>query len=101
MSEFLVCVGGILILISPLIAFCDSKSVIVNCLSILCTIGGIFVFGFGVQGCTEKQYVEKYGDLDNLIPAIEVYRGNTTLEITYRDSVAVDTVVVLLKKNGN
>lgn len=26
--------------------------------------------------------------------AIDVYRGKTTLEITYRDSVAVDSVVI-------
>lgn len=26
--------------------------------------------------------------------AIDVYRGNTTLEITYRDSIPVDSVVV-------
>ena len=26
--------------------------------------------------------------------AVDVYRGKTTLEITYRDSVAVDSVVV-------
>ena len=26
--------------------------------------------------------------------AIEVYRGNTTLEITYRDSIPLDTTVV-------
>lgn len=26
--------------------------------------------------------------------AIDVYRGNTTLEITYRDSVPIDSVVV-------
>lgn len=26
--------------------------------------------------------------------ALDVYRGKTTLEITYRDSVAVDSVVV-------
>lgn len=30
--------------------------------------------------------------------AIEVYRGNTTLEITYRDSIPVDTIVVYKKK---
>ena len=29
--------------------------------------------------------------------AIDVYRGKTTLEITYRDSVAVDSVVVYKK----
>ena len=26
--------------------------------------------------------------------AIDVYRGNTTSEITYRDSVAIDSIVV-------
>lgn len=30
--------------------------------------------------------------------AIDVYRGNTTLEITYRDSIPVDSVVVFKKK---
>ena len=29
--------------------------------------------------------------------ALDVYRGNTTLEITYRDSIPVDTVVVFKK----
>ena len=31
---------------------------------------------------------------DQTPTAIDVYRGNTTLEITYRDSVAIDSVVV-------
>ena len=30
----------------------------------------------------------------NTPTALDVYRGKTTLEITYRDSVAVDSVVV-------
>ena len=30
--------------------------------------------------------------------AIDVYRGKTTLEITYRDSIPVDSVVVFKKK---
>lgn len=30
----------------------------------------------------------------NIPTAIDVYRGKTTLEIAYRDSVAVDSVVV-------
>lgn len=29
--------------------------------------------------------------------AIDVYRGNTTLKITYRDGVPVDSVVILKK----
>lgn len=28
-------------------------------------------------------------------PAIEVYRGNTTLQVTYQDGVPVDSVVVV------
>lgn len=32
------------------------------------------------------------------IRAIDVYRGKTTLEITYRDSVAVDSVVIYKMK---
>ena len=40
-----------------------------------------------------------FNDNDSNKPeAIDVYRGKTTLEITYRDSVAVDTVVVFKKK---
>lgn len=34
---------------------------------------------------------------ENKPTAIDVYRGKTTLEITYRDKVPVDTVVVLKK----
>ena len=34
----------------------------------------------------------------NIPTAIDVYRGKTTLEITYRDSVAVDSVVVYKMK---
>lgn len=30
--------------------------------------------------------------------AIDVYRGNTTLKITYQDSVAIDSVVVYKNK---
>ena len=39
--------------------------------------------------------VYAWGDKPEPCPtAIDVYRGNTTLEITYRDSIAVDSVVV-------
>ena len=33
-------------------------------------------------------------NFDKQIEPIDVYRGNTTLEITYRDSVAIDSTVV-------
>lgn len=32
-------------------------------------------------------------------PAIEVYRGNTTLEITYKNGIPVDSVVVYKSKS--
>lgn len=31
------------------------------------------------------------------IPAIDVYRGKTTLEITYKDNIPIDSVVVYKK----
>ena len=35
---------------------------------------------------------------NHIVPAIEVYRGNTTLQITYEDSIPVDSVVVYKNK---
>lgn len=32
------------------------------------------------------------------IPAIDVYRGKTTLQITYKDSIPIDSVVVYKNK---
>lgn len=37
-------------------------------------------------------------DKNHNVPAIEVYRGNTTLQITYQDSVPIDSVVVYKNK---
>ena len=53
-------------------------------------IGGIL----GIIGTVGYQ-----AELDSKTPtALDVYRGKTTLEITYRDSVAVDSVVVYKMK---
>jgi hypothetical protein len=46
---------------------------------ICATLYGAFV----AMGCYEKEPT-----------ALDVYRGKTTLEITYRDSVAIDSTVV-------
>ena len=35
---------------------------------------------------------------ENPVPAIEVYRGNTELQITYQDSIPIDSVVVYKNK---
>lgn len=50
---------------------------------------GIIIFGIGVD-LSAKKHV-------NIIPAIDVYRGKTTLQITYQDSIAIDSVVVYKK----
>ena len=42
--------------------------------------------------------VKEHGEEGTTPTALDVYRGNTTLEITYRDSVAVDSVVVYKMK---
>ena len=53
---------------------------------ILLTIGAMV----GMIGAIGHQ-----GEIGKDIPtALDVYRGKTTLEITYRDSVALDSVVV-------
>ena len=47
--------------------------------------------------CTLALFAGLYGIVDSIAPsptAIDVYRGKTTLEITYRDSIAIDTTVV-------
>lgn len=67
---------------------------------LLCTIGevkagvstaiiGVIILLFAYQIDT-KQITKP--------TALDVYRGKTTLEITYRDSVAIDSVVVYKMK---
>lgn len=55
-----------------------------------------YVFSFLVVFCLgffTGNYVE-WHEWYHKPKAIDVYRGNTTLEITYRDSVAIDSIVV-------
>lgn len=54
---------------------------------------GFFIAILGIVGiCSTALGVD-----DDIPTALDVYRGKTTLEITYRDSVAVDSVVVYKK----
>lgn len=50
-------------------------------------ICAVFYGAFVTMACYEKEPT-----------ALDVYRGKTTLEITYRDSIAVDSVVVYKMK---
>ena len=57
-------------------------------LVIACVVGMGFVLGVGICSL----------DTIGTPTALDVYRGKTTLEITYRDSVAIDSVVVYKMK---
>ena len=50
----------------------------------------LVVFGLGFFAGNYVEWKKWYHEPK----AIYVYRGNTTLEITYRDSVAIDSIVV-------
>lgn len=57
---------------------------------ILCSAAlGAFIFAFSIVGIS---LISKYYNL-NITP-MDVYRGKTTLAITYKDSIAIDSVVV-------
>ena len=51
---------------------------------------GLFTAILGIAGICSIAL----GVGDDIPTALDVYRGKTTLEITYRDSVAVDSIVV-------
>ena len=51
-----------------------------------------FITVIGVWICSTP--CRLYDNTKETPTALDVYRGKTTLEITYRDSVAVDSVVV-------
>ena len=73
---------------------------IILCLWALCTIlaiikesniySGLFVFLTGVL----VGFIISVLTITGKPTAIDVYKGKTTLEITYRDSIPIDTVVV-------
>lgn len=84
-------IGSIIILIVAIIIF-------VICL--LCANDdGIFVFIGGLSLTLAALMVTGILESKSPIPTtLDVYRGKTTLEITYRDSVAIDSTVVYKMK---
>lgn len=78
---------GILLTLSAICAIfiivvSDGENIVLFTLGVLCTL--LFIVGLVL--------VTEYHS-PSIMP-IDVYRGKTTLEITYKDSVAVDSVVV-------
>ena len=51
-------------------------------------VGGLCMIAMGAS------FVVLHDTIAPMPNAIDVYRGKTTLEITYRDSVAIDSTVV-------
>ena len=80
-------------IILAIISFClliyGAKSAIEND-NVPLTFLILFVFSIATAICI----VEATMTYENKPTALDVYRGKTTLEITYRDSVAVDSIVV-------
>lgn len=72
----------ILLVIICVLSINDFEDSAVFLLSLLCTIT------MSVVICVYK----------NTIFPIDVYRGNTTLEITYKDGIAIDSTVVWKNK---
>ena len=69
----------------------DKNDILVGIFACLSFLGGCVSLHDYRQNSIKEYAAEN-------IPAIEVYRGNTTLKVTYIDSVAVDTLVIY-KKN--
>ena len=82
-------VFGILAIFVGIIVICflgDDSSVTFWSV-MLCVFGGVLL---GLSNTKIKQ--------EKVPTALDVYKGKTTLEITYRDSVAIDSVVVFKNK---
>ena len=75
------------VILLGLILWCEKKEykdTTMGWFTIMCTIWALFAFASLIEYYTPT--------------ALDVYRGKTTLEITYRDSVAIDSVVVYKQK---
>lgn len=87
MESFIIIVGvimGVLVIISFVLGvlFASLESPII--------LAGLFCALFTVL-CVQSRL---YTDYKSEMKPIDVYRGKTTLEITYRDSIPIDSVVV-------
>lgn len=65
----------------------------VNNDNLRCVIGILLIFFSSLLGTSTYEYL--------IIPPIEVYRGNTTLQITYEGDTPIDSIVVLKTNKQN
>lgn len=86
MTELAMFLGAIFILgafIISIVALCEHKNPIPLIVFVSMFLGYSIILGLRIK--------------DKHPTAIEVYQGKTTLEVTYRDSIPVDSVVVYKK----
>ena len=83
MIEILILVGSIMLVIGVICLFMDA-----NGIDFLFGVVGAYILSGGVMMHQESREPT----------AMDVYQGKTTLEITYRDGVPVDSVVVFKDK---
>ena len=79
----LIIVGSIILIIGLICLCIDS-----NCLAFLFGVIGAYIISGGIIMYQESRKPT----------AMDVYQGKTTLEITYKDGVPVDSVVVFKDK---
>lgn len=84
MTEALIIVGLIVLMIGLIICLCTEA----RGLDFLLGVIGAYLLSGGIMMHTENDKPS----------AMDVYKGKTTLEITYRDSISVDSVVVFKEK---
>lgn len=65
-------------------------NITVNNENLRCVVGTLLVCFSSLLGTSISEYLT--------IPSIEVYRGNTTLQITYKEDTPIDSVVVWKNK---
>lgn len=76
--------GAVLIILAFIFCAINNENPFV----ILMTMAGVLLMIIAIENKEDKKYPK----------AIDVYRGNTTLKISYVDSVATDSVVVFKNK---
>lgn len=86
MELILVVIAGISTIIGYISLFMDKLVIATIC----------FITVIGVWICSIS--CRPYDNTKETPTALDVYRGKTTLEITYRDSIAVDSIVVYKMK---
>jgi TRAP-type C4-dicarboxylate transport system permease small subunit len=81
--SILIVLAGILIIIGSIVNFKNKEN-------------NYQIFSFGMGIMVSMLIIGIPYSLS--IPAIDVYRGKTTLEITYKDNIPIDSVVVYKNK---